>query len=300
VTCLRLKPTAMLRPGGFTWLHLAEQGLHPSYTVADGGRGLRAGQALAWPGVPCHGDVFHGLRDLTRLSATLERHAYAAIAQRDALEQQMDQAKHHRQGRALSQRLARARIQEASALCLADEVHTLTHWMQRDILALAGPDAPTRQALYDFVMESLQALETLDAQHLRPVRCALVNQRDALLAFATRLDQALDALAQRFAVPVFRLRQVLALQELAPTTPAYWSQVTALQRSLHGQFYAIDQTLRELRHRLHRASSLVKNLNSRLRSYFFLRRHIGPQYLTRLRLRPTSHGVATLSLVHCW
>ncbi len=120
----------MLRPGGFTWLHLAEPGLHPSYTVADGGRGLRAGQALAWPEVPCHGDVFHGLRELTRLSATLERHAYAAIAQRDALEQQMDQAKHHRQGRALSQRLARARIQEASALRLADEVHTLTHWMR--------------------------------------------------------------------------------------------------------------------------------------------------------------------------
>ena len=98
-----------------------------------------------------------------------------------------------------------------------------------------------------------------------------------------RLDQALDALAQRFAVPVFRLRQVLALQESAPTTPAYWSQVGALQRSLHGQFYAIDQALSDLRRRLHRASSLTENLNSRLRSYFFLRRQIGPQYLDLLR-----------------
>jgi len=259
-----------------TWgvhlLDLAEQGLHPDYTIADGGRGLRAGQALAWPGVPCHGDVFHGLRELTRLSATLERRAYAAIAQRDTLEQQMEHAKQHCQGRALSQRLARARVHEASALRLADEVHTLTGWMQHDILALAGPDASTRQALYDFVMESLQALETLDAPRLRPVRQRFVNQRDALLAFATGLDQALDALAQRFAVPVFRLRQVLALQELAPPTPAYWSQVAALQHALHGQFYAIDQALLRLRRRLHRASSLVENLNSRLRSYFFLRR----------------------------
>jgi hypothetical protein len=268
---------------GIHLLDLAAQGLHPDYTVADGGRGLRAGQALAWPGVPCHGDVFHGLRELTRLTATLERRAYAAIAQRDALEQQMDQAKHHRQGRALSQRLARARAQEASTLRLADEVHTLTHWMQHDILALAGPDAPTRQVLYDFVMESLQALEALDAERLRPVRRTLVNQRDTLLAFATRLDQALNTLAQRFAVPVFRLRHVLALQELAPTTPAYWSQRAALQHSLHGQFHAIDQALLELRHRLHRASSLVENLNSRLRNYFFLRRQVGPQYLDLLR-----------------
>jgi hypothetical protein len=61
--------------GGIHWLDLAEQGLHPAYTVADGGRGLRAGQALAWPQVPCEGDVFHGLQELTRLSAPLERRA---------------------------------------------------------------------------------------------------------------------------------------------------------------------------------------------------------------------------------
>jgi hypothetical protein len=59
--------------------------------------------------------------------------------------------------------------------------------------------------------------------------------------------------------------------------------VAALQHSLPGQFYAIDQALLRLRRRLHRASSLVENLNSRLRSYFFLRRQIGPQYLDLLR-----------------
>jgi len=32
-----------------------------------------------------------------------------------------------------------------------------------------------------------------------------------------------------------------------------------------------------------RASSLVENLNSRLRNYFFLRRQLGPDYLELLR-----------------
>ena len=31
----------------------------PDYTIADAGAGLRAGQKLAWPDTPCHGDVFH-------------------------------------------------------------------------------------------------------------------------------------------------------------------------------------------------------------------------------------------------
>jgi hypothetical protein len=151
--------------------------------------------------------------------------------------------------------------------------------MPHDILALAGPDASPRQALYDFVMERLQALQARDAPRLRPVRRTRVHPRDNLWAFATRRDQALDTLAQRFAVPVFRLRQVLALQAWAPTLPAYGSPLAALQPPLPGQFYALDQALLELRHRLHRANSRVENLNRRLRNYFFLRRPIGPPSL---------------------
>ena len=41
--------------------------------------------------------------------------------------------------------------------------------------------------------------------------------------------------------------------------------------------------VQELSDRVVRASSLVENLNSRLRSYFFLRRHLGKDYLTLLQ-----------------
>ena len=51
---------------------LTAKGLQPDYTVADGGKGLRAGQALAWPELPCHGDVFHALQELGQLSQTLD------------------------------------------------------------------------------------------------------------------------------------------------------------------------------------------------------------------------------------
>ena len=41
--------------------------------------------------------------------------------------------------------------------------------------------------------------------------------------------------------------------------------------------------VQELSDRVARASSLVENLNSRLRSYFFLRRQLGKDYLTLLQ-----------------
>jgi hypothetical protein len=270
-----------------TWaIHLwdvANQGLQPDYGVADGGQGLRAGQALAWPAVACDGDVFHGLQPLTRLVTTLEKRAYAAIAQCEVLEQQMQQAKHRGQGRALSKPLADARVQEATAIRLADEVRTLAQWQCEDILALAGPDATTRQALYDFVVTALHALEALALTRLRPVRRTLANQRDTLLAFATRLDQQLDALAHQFAVPTALVREMLALASLPRTTTAYWVKATALYQQLHDRFFPLQQALDTLRQHFHRASSLVENFNSRLRHYFFLRRQIGPAYLDLLR-----------------
>ncbi len=41
--------------------------------------------------------------------------------------------------------------------------------------------------------------------------------------------------------------------------------------------------LAEVQQRTVRASSMVENLNSRLRSYFFLRRHLGNDYLSLLQ-----------------
>ena len=270
-----------------TWaIHLwdvADQGLQPDYVVADGGSGLRAGQALAWPEGPCDGDVFHGLQTMTRLVATLEKRAYAAIAQCEELEQKRQKAKPRGQDQALSKPLAEARAQEATALRLADEVCTLARWLREDILALAGPDAATRQALYDFVVAALQELEALDPTRLGPVRRALANQRHTLLAFATRLDRELEALAQQFAVPTARVREMLALASLPSTRTTYWAKATALHQQLHDRFFPLQQALEQRLQHFHRASSLVENFNSRLRNYFFLRRQIGPAYLDLLR-----------------
>jgi hypothetical protein len=60
-----------------TWgVHLldaAERGLRPDYTIADAGRGLRAGQEAAWGDTPCHGDVFHIQRRCEGLANTLSQ-----------------------------------------------------------------------------------------------------------------------------------------------------------------------------------------------------------------------------------
>jgi len=77
---------------GVHLLDAAEQGLHPDYTIADAGQGLRAGQKAAWGDTPCHGDVFHIQRQCEGLATTLSRLAQGATSRRKTLQAQTTRA----------------------------------------------------------------------------------------------------------------------------------------------------------------------------------------------------------------
>jgi hypothetical protein len=113
---------------GDTWgvrpLGLADRGFHPQATIADFAKGPREGQQEAPPGVPCRGDVFHASRDFQALSGYLDNRAY------DAMSCRVD----------LGRRLARFELRD-------------------DVLAVAGPDHATRQALYGRAVAELRVRE---------------------------------------------------------------------------------------------------------------------------------------------
>jgi len=118
-------------------------------------------------------------------------------------------------GKACSRK--RARQAEVQAHQLARDIRTLTQWLSHDILALAGPVLATRQILFDFVVDELRRRELQDRPRIRPVRVALQNQRDDLLAFAGVLDVKLAGIAQAAGVPDDLVRAACLLHR-KPTT----------------------------------------------------------------------------------
>src|SRR5437899_13101531 len=108
-------------------------------------------------------------------------------------------ARQRRQQR-LGSQVGNARQEEARAIALADDVAVLLAWLRDDILAVAGPAAATRQALYDFVVAELRARSPGCPHRIEPVVTHLANQRDDVLAFARALDADLGELAEDFQV----------------------------------------------------------------------------------------------------
>jgi hypothetical protein len=269
---------------GVRLLELQDRGFDPDHVVADAGNALRAGQKEVMPGTPCRSDVFHALLQASGVVAILENRAYATMTTCADLQRKMARAKQHgRPVQAWARQLTDASKKQAQAIALADDVTLLKRWLQCDVLALAGPPHADRIALFDFIVAELSARVPQAAALLGPLVTYLKNQRDNLLLFAAQLDRDFAALSTEFAVSADLVRELFAVQTLELNNPRRWRRDASLRSTLGARYFPLSQELEEVHRRTVRASSLVENLNSRLRSYFFLRRHLGKDYLSLLQ-----------------
>jgi hypothetical protein len=265
---------------------LIERGFCPEAIVADGGTALRAAHEAALPGVPRRRDVFHAFHlELGPLVRAVEGRAYQAIDRRSRLEGQRARPgkRRDRLKLSLAQKLRHARVEEARAVALADEVALLVRWLREDVLAVAGPEHAVRLELYDFVLAELRARQKLCPHRLGPVCTALENQREDLLAFAAVLDRDLEAVAREWEVPLRWVREMLAVQALSVHDARRGPREAALRQQLRGRHHPVSAAVAAVAGSVVRASSVVENLNSRLRAYFFLRRQVGPDSLALLQ-----------------
>ena len=122
-----------------------------------------------------------------------------------------------------------------------------------------------------FVIAEFAAREHLDVKRIRPVRVALKNQRDNLLAFAGVLDKKLDDIAHAHNLSPYLVRQVCVLQRKPDTSPAYWERWCQLRSKIGYHCHTVFAAVIEAMAKIPQCSSMVENLNSRLRKYFTLR-----------------------------
>ena len=270
-----------------TWalrlLECQDRGLNPDYAVADGGQGQRAGMRMVWPGTPCFSDSFHALYELGKVKTFLEHKAYSAIAALDDVVRRQAKARRKGKARSFSSSLGLRRAEAASRIALFDDVCSLLGWLRDDILAFNGLSPAQRGELLDWVVMEIQSREELCPARLPRVRKYLQNQRDDLLGPFAHLDKELAGLAATSGAPMEALRQFVGLEAKAGDDELYWRRRAELGRMYGWQLDPLLAEVRELMDNTHKTSSVVENLNSRLRCYFFLRRQIGKGYLDLLR-----------------
>ena len=253
--------------------------------IADAGAGLRAGQKIAWPDTPCHGDNFHIQHQFETVANIWTCRAGGASSECEQLQARLANPRRRCDDRVLPAELAGLRQLEAQAHQRATDLRTLAGWLARDILSLAGPNLATRQGLFNFIVDELRQREHADVPHIGTLRRALHNQRDDLLAFAGVLDLKLAVIARDAAVPVHLVRATCLLHRKPTTSGVFWRGRSELYHAMGRRFYGVCNAVSQAMGSTPRCSSLVENFNSRLRTRLTLRRHLdgGNAWLDLLR-----------------
>jgi hypothetical protein len=115
------------------------------------------------------------------------------------------------------------------------------------------------------MVAELQSRVELCPAQLRPIYRLLKNGREEFLAFAKELDENLDRLASEFQCSSELVRGVLQLLSRDECDSRRYKEEAVLRQQLRGRFFEVCEAVDQLRGRTIRASSLVENLNSRLR-----------------------------------
>ena len=155
--------------------------------------------------------------------------------------------------------------------------------MRQDVLAVAGPAVAERRLLDDFIISEPRARAPAGPWAVGVACRLLENHREEILAFALPLDEALAGLATQFQVPAAWVREPLGVQALDAWDTRRWQRDAVPRQQLRGRDHPLSTAVAEPACQTARASSVIENLNSRLRNYFFLRRHLGPDYLALLQ-----------------
>ena len=283
---------------GTTWgchlLDLQEKGFAPYYVVADQGKGLRAGFKEVYPDVPCFADVFHVLKDFGDVLRFYENRFASATEELEKIETKMASLKRKKEKQSkLSRALGVAREKERRLSELASALRTLREWLRHDILAIAGPSHKVRLELLHFVIDELRAREAKNGK-VASLRQKIENAKMEVLGFVKTLDGKLRTAAAEHDLSLDLLERIAIMLSRSHSDPHRYEIEAELRSALRGRFHLAVSLVTDSLASTPRASSLVESVNSRLRSYFFLRRAVGHGYLDLLQFY-LNHRVLTRS-----
>ncbi len=267
-----------------TWairlLDAEAKGLNPKRTIGDDAKGLVSGHKMVFPEADYHYDNFHlskALMDLRRYYRNRLKSTISALNDIDS------KLKGLMTDKESNDDYLYFKCQLEQIQHLSTTLDTLISWLEHDILNKAGAAPKERRELYDFVVEEFKKLEQIEHHRVKSVRITLENKRDMALGFADVLEEKFVSLSQQFSLPIETLWTLCKLQRCHHGGDQYFFRSLPLQSELGDRFDEIEDAVLQAMDSTERTSSMVENLNGRVKKHIKNRKEIDNGYLNFLR-----------------
>ena len=259
---------------------------HIRRVTSDRGQAIRG--AVARQGIrDVQSDIFHPIMGLREDLAAMESHCYSLIQQEDLLAQRL--AKTRRRGRdcrANAARLYKVAQRTQAAIACFDELEAAVH------LAFGALRITTPYGTFNSPAQAradLQLAKTWIQTHLPSgwSRAKRALDDDALLTFLAELETALPSISVQAATPENRTYVLVTLARFweEQAQRRYRSQSVRIPDPIRQQLHACCANLPEVQHQLflildqlHRASSGIESINSRVGFYRYSKRRFSADF----------------------
>lgn len=256
-----------------------ERGLQLDVNISDGGTGLQAGIPAAFPGIVMQPDIFHALRPIGKEVAAAERRAYQLLSNVLELEKRT-QGKCPR--KSTREQLTQVREKEAQATRTYDILAILYAWL-KELLGWSG--YPYGQAL-DMVQWILSEMEfaTPGRDKFHRELQKFGRSLPQILLFLKRMEEQCILSSQKTGVPLEAYHLIYQEKSCAPLSQMRSQIEYALGNLLGSSYASAKEECKRLLSSIQRASSLVENLNGRIRPYIDLKRTIPDKFFVLLKV----------------
>jgi len=258
-----------------------DKGLNPKVCISDGGKGLRTGVERTFPGTEIQADTFHALHDLGKEVLKLERKAIKLINADSELEKKLNGAKPRN-----PEKLKEARednlpkMNEAINIC--DQLNILFMWLKM-LLGFSGYGFANSQILVEWVLNEMKILAKGNSGLLSEIE-KVRNLTPSLLSFTRRLEQEFNRIAVTFGIPPDVCHQIYRQQSYLP----YCSQSIEAQcyivNLLQDRYIDVQNAIQLAKNSTKKASSIVENVNGRIRVYIEVKRTIPDAFFILLKV----------------
>jgi len=256
-----------------------EKGLNPETSINDGGMGLMAGIPQVFPEAEIQADTFHALHDMSKEVSKLERKAYKLINGEHELEVKLA-GKKPRSKHIESLKELRPKVEEA--IRQYDQISILFEWLKM-LLNFSGYTLTETNVLAEWIFCEIENLAAGNAGLLKET-IKVRKLLPSLLSFIGRLERGMEVVACKTGVPVAAYKLMYKQMSYNPGSPQDTEIQCSLVNLLQDKYMNARDEFRKLLDTTKKASSLVENLNGRIRVFIEVKRVIPTNFFVLLKV----------------
>ena len=271
---------------GETWAKCLEEqklkGLAPELNVSDSGSGLQRGIEQAFPGIGHQPDAFHMLRALGQEVRRVERYVLSALREYCKAEYSIFYRKRGNPTKEDGKTYWRWHGAIDDILQQADEVLILYEWI-REAAGFTGCCYAKSLAICEWILDEMAKRFPERQKYQQAIR-AFRRELQELLSFLLRIQNKMLEKAKDFPLVNEHDFMLLYQQRFCTSSKKWELMENRLWKRFGRRLPEAKEVLDILLRTTHRASSMIENLNGRLRCFIDLKREIPESFMILIKV----------------